>query len=294
MLSIKNANNQSITDANHIANLNPFRYRGYYYDSESGFYYLMSRYYDPVTHRFLNADGYFQSGNNILDTNMNAYCGNNPIGNIDPNGNCYVDQKTPAGTYIGTYWVVQVPVPGVPGYCNYCRSFNPNGIFYSEQSDIIREPITFCGVTITVYSYQQCCSYTSSPNNYCETVYNRNGNKEFISHHIFGPCDISSSFDTQNYLYAKMSNSSCGLTYSVGSQFSPDSSGTVWEATTCSGNYSVTSGISIEADYVTQIEVAVCVAVFAVCPTAIPYVKKGMECIERFLSNNSSYSPAFG
>ena len=46
----------------------------------------MSRYYDPVTHRFLNADGYFQSGDNILDTNMNAYCNNNPIMNSDPTG----------------------------------------------------------------------------------------------------------------------------------------------------------------------------------------------------------------
>ncbi len=47
----------------------------------------MSRYYDPVTHRFVNADGYFQSGDNILDTNMNAYCQNNPIMNSDPTGN---------------------------------------------------------------------------------------------------------------------------------------------------------------------------------------------------------------
>lgn len=46
----------------------------------------MSRYYDPVTHRFLNADGYFQSGNSILDSNMNAYCRNNPIMYSDPNG----------------------------------------------------------------------------------------------------------------------------------------------------------------------------------------------------------------
>ncbi|MCL3788509.1 RHS repeat-associated core domain-containing protein [Ruminococcus bromii] len=65
---------------------NLFRYRSYYYDSESGLYYLMSRYYDPVVHRFLNADGYFQSGDNILDTNMNAYCQNNPIMNSDPTG----------------------------------------------------------------------------------------------------------------------------------------------------------------------------------------------------------------
>ena len=86
VLTVSNASNQEITDPNHIANLNPFRYRSYYYDSESGLYYLMSRYYDPVTHRFVNADGYFQSGDNILDTNMNAYCRNNPIMNLDFTG----------------------------------------------------------------------------------------------------------------------------------------------------------------------------------------------------------------
>ena len=62
VLTVTNSNNSEITDPNHIANLNPFRYRSYYCDSESGLYYLMSRYYDPVTHRFVNADGYFQSG----------------------------------------------------------------------------------------------------------------------------------------------------------------------------------------------------------------------------------------
>ena len=86
VLTVTNSNNSEITDPNHIANLNPFRYRSYYYDSESGLYYLMSRYYDPVTHRFVNADGYFQSGNGILDTNMNAYCRNNPIMNLDFTG----------------------------------------------------------------------------------------------------------------------------------------------------------------------------------------------------------------
>ena len=86
VLTVTNSNNSEITDPNHIANLNPFRYRSYYYDSESGLYYLMSRYYDPVTHRFVNADSYFQSGDGILDTNMNAYCRNNPLNNIDKYG----------------------------------------------------------------------------------------------------------------------------------------------------------------------------------------------------------------
>ena len=84
--SITDGNGNVITDQNHVGNLNPFRYRGYYMDTETGMYYLMSRYYDPVTHRFVNADGYFQTGLGILDGNMNAYCGNNPIMCFDPNG----------------------------------------------------------------------------------------------------------------------------------------------------------------------------------------------------------------
>ena len=89
VLTVSNASNQAITDPNHIANLNPFRYRNYYYDSESGLYYLMSRYYDPVVHRFLNADGYLQAGEDILDVNMFAYCGNNPVCRIDSKGNSW-------------------------------------------------------------------------------------------------------------------------------------------------------------------------------------------------------------
>ena len=47
---------EKITDPEHIGLRNPFRYRGYMYDEESGLYYLQSRYYDPVTGRFVNAD----------------------------------------------------------------------------------------------------------------------------------------------------------------------------------------------------------------------------------------------
>ena len=84
--SITDGDGNAITSATHIGNLNPFRYRGYYMDTETGMYYLMSRYYDPVTHRFVNADGYFQTGLGILDGNMNAYCGNDPINFFDPTG----------------------------------------------------------------------------------------------------------------------------------------------------------------------------------------------------------------
>jgi len=53
--SIVDGNGNTITDPNHIGNLNPFRYRGYYLDMETGLYYLMSRYYDPVMHRLITA-----------------------------------------------------------------------------------------------------------------------------------------------------------------------------------------------------------------------------------------------
>ena len=65
--------------ANTIGKTNPLRYRGYVYDEETGLYYLLSRYYNPETGRFLNADGYVTTGTDVLSGNMYAYCGNNPI-----------------------------------------------------------------------------------------------------------------------------------------------------------------------------------------------------------------------
>ena len=72
---------------NSVAKLNPFRYRGYYYDAETGLYYLNSRYYDPSIGRFLNADdiSYIQP-TDINGLNLFAYCYNNPIMYLDPTG----------------------------------------------------------------------------------------------------------------------------------------------------------------------------------------------------------------
>ena len=89
VISITDNNGNAITNPNHVGNLNPFRYRGYYQDTETGLYYLMSRYYDAVTHRFINADGYFQAGTSILDGNTFAYCANNPVSHSDTNGNSW-------------------------------------------------------------------------------------------------------------------------------------------------------------------------------------------------------------
>ena len=71
-----------------LRELNPFCYRGYVYDSESGLYYLQSRYYDPFTGRFINADDtdYIKSTNSVLRINIFIYCGNNSVNLLDSSG----------------------------------------------------------------------------------------------------------------------------------------------------------------------------------------------------------------
>ena len=76
-----------LSSSGRLAEINPLRYRGYYYDSETGFYYLQSRYYDPVNRRFINADSYASTGQGFIGTNMFAYCNNSPILFVDHDGN---------------------------------------------------------------------------------------------------------------------------------------------------------------------------------------------------------------
>ena len=76
--------------ANSVGTQNPFRYRGYYYDTETSLYYLNSRYYDPDTGRFISADGFISTDvSGVLSTNMFAYCENNPVIRVDVLGCCW-------------------------------------------------------------------------------------------------------------------------------------------------------------------------------------------------------------
>ncbi|WP_346876523.1 RHS repeat-associated core domain-containing protein [Clostridium sp. UBA5712] len=65
---------------------NPYRYRGYRYDTETGYYYLQSRYYNPEWGRFLNIDAIGGNVGSLLSHNIFAYCNNNPVISKDPNG----------------------------------------------------------------------------------------------------------------------------------------------------------------------------------------------------------------
>ena len=76
-----------ILDSNGVGTANPFRYRGYYWDSDLQLYYLMSRYYDPQVGRFINADSLeYLDPETIGGLNLYAYCGNNPVMFTDPFG----------------------------------------------------------------------------------------------------------------------------------------------------------------------------------------------------------------
>ena len=83
-------------------NLVGFRYRSYYYDSETGYYYLNSRYYDPNWGRFLNADNAIIQNNNLVGNNLFSYCMNNPTNRNDNSGNISVKSMIKIFNKIGS------------------------------------------------------------------------------------------------------------------------------------------------------------------------------------------------
>lgn len=108
LLSVKNASGSTISDASHIANVNPIRYRGYFYDTETKLYYCNSRYYDPQVKRFINADEYLSTGQGFNGFNMFAYCNNNPVMYYDPSGEIGLIVGILVGIAVGSL-VVSIP-----------------------------------------------------------------------------------------------------------------------------------------------------------------------------------------
>lgn len=87
----------AITGSNtDIANTNPIRYRGYYYDNETAYYYLQSRYYDSNICRFINSDIpeiAKIAKNTTAGNNLFAYCNNNPVNNRDTDGRLVISTR---------------------------------------------------------------------------------------------------------------------------------------------------------------------------------------------------------
>ena len=111
----------TLSESGSMADKVKFRYRGYYYDSETGFYYLQSWYYDPSICRFISADQYELVGTlskSLGELNLYSYCANNPIMYTDENGTLVwstgliivgVVAGLVAGGYIGYTSVVNDP-----------------------------------------------------------------------------------------------------------------------------------------------------------------------------------------
>ena len=257
VLSITDADGNEITSATHVGNLNPFRYRGYYYDAETGLYYLMSRYYDPVTHRFLNADGYFQSGGDVLDYNMSAYCRNNPISFVDPTGTkCTIHD---------------------PYYVPTCLHCSPERRkFVSERSDWIAKvnpsysatleasyENTYLGI-VTVSSYSKL-SYTSDNSNANSSIEIDLPDLSSTIHNKVGITDLSYTMDTQ-YLSGLLGVSYNNVTNSCGFVYGKNSDGLCWDITVDYGDgWYYSTGYTITMTYDTKEAIGVGIIAAGVC-----------------------------
>ena len=130
-----------------IGYANPFRYRGYIYESDIGCYYLQSRYYNPNWGRFINADAYVSTGQSLIGNNMFAYCNNNPIAWIDYTGEkpnfpitiVVNDGASGLSGTLGTYSELRKLTAGNPFYqvhhlieVRFMKVFNENGDVFSS------------------------------------------------------------------------------------------------------------------------------------------------------------------
>jgi RHS repeat-associated protein len=87
-----------------LAARQPLRYRGYYFDSESGSYYLPARYYDPSVARFLSMDPASPSAGNPLSLNRYAYCEGDPVNHADATGAITTDEAEAWSSNLAEYW----------------------------------------------------------------------------------------------------------------------------------------------------------------------------------------------
>ena len=111
----------------------PFRYRGYVYDEETGWYYLQSRYYNPEVGRFISADVYLSTGQGVLGHNAYAYCLNNPV-NCQDGAGCRASWATTVMVYDNAYTPCRSTPPN--DYINDQRGFEGSNLPFGPLGNI--------------------------------------------------------------------------------------------------------------------------------------------------------------
>ncbi len=144
---------KSDTSGCDIANINPFRYRGYYYDVETGLYYLQSRYYDPEIGRFINADvpELINSVNELLGLNLMCYCCNNVINCQDYLGYLGLGFAIAAGVTVS--WKTAAALVAVTGFAlSYVLDRNFRNALNQLFAHLIQRAIEGIGYLTNVIS----------------------------------------------------------------------------------------------------------------------------------------------
>ena len=122
--------------ASTVGEKNPYLYRGYRYDSETGLYYLQARYYNPEWGRFLNADNFGGDTGSLLSHNVFAYCMNNPVNLSDPSGH-FIQFLIPAAIL-----VARVALAAIAIYDAYNSAKNIYNAYQQGGTSAARNPLT--------------------------------------------------------------------------------------------------------------------------------------------------------